>query len=417
MLGVLIAALCLVEVAVVRADFETVVYSNSSIINYITGSWTQDQANDGSQSACTPVIYNGGVWNGGPLPILPMAQTVGQPPPLPITFGFSFTGTEFNVVGNDWRDGLVTFTLDGVNSAPYDLGSATNNTGARCRFPWYTQTGLDPTVEHSFQMSLTAPSTNVVEAGGVEKPGSAQYYGLQFFYFSYTPLPQTTNTSAPTSATSTAAASHSSAAAIGGGVAGGVVVLILLGFLVWYCVRRKDRHVTVDPVDIARNSNWDNSSFAPQVTPMATAGGGYYVSQPASYDNPTGYAQYQTPTGALFDPHHSYQAPSQVYSGRNSSFDDATKIHGHQQQQWSPPSMSRSMSPRSGSSYSPEPSEAIRPQSLSMLSEADLMRVARTVAGMLPGGVGGGGGGGETALPSVAPPPLYQRRQQSPDHQ
>lgn len=91
-------------------------------------------------------------------------------------------GTEFNVVGNDWHDGIVTFTLDGVPSAPYDLGSAINSTAVRCRFPWITRTGL-AAAQHTFTFNLTAPSDQVLTDTGYV-PGYSVYYGVQFFYFS-----------------------------------------------------------------------------------------------------------------------------------------------------------------------------------------------------------------------------------------
>ncbi|KAG9034881.1 hypothetical protein FRB95_012438 [Tulasnella sp. JGI-2019a] len=154
---------------------------------------------DGAPTPCTPAIYNGGPWTGGPIQTLPFeaADSVG---PLPITFSFNFTGTAFNVVGNDWHDGIVTFTLDGVASAPYDLGSAINSTAVRCRFPWYNRTGLAPTT-HTFTFSLTAPSAQVLTDTGYV-PGGSVYYGIQFFYFSYTPVNATPTSYAPSSTVS-----------------------------------------------------------------------------------------------------------------------------------------------------------------------------------------------------------------------
>lgn len=124
--------------------------------------------------------------------------------PLPMTFSFSFTGkfgtchahdasssesntcvgTEFNVVGNDWHDGIVIFTLDGVASPPFDLSSEIHNVDVRCRFSWYNRTGLTPTT-HNFTFSLVAPSAAVASDNvGGTVPGNATYYGLQFYYFS-----------------------------------------------------------------------------------------------------------------------------------------------------------------------------------------------------------------------------------------
>lgn len=85
-------------------------------------------------------------------------------------------------MGNDWRDGIVTFTLDGETGAPYDLTSATNFTGPRCRFSWYTRSNLTADT-HSFTMSLVGPSANVYTDTGVV-PGASAYYGLQFYYYS-----------------------------------------------------------------------------------------------------------------------------------------------------------------------------------------------------------------------------------------
>lgn len=122
---------------------------------------------------------------------------------LPITLSFTFTGkstprllssllfhtfgalgTEFNLVGNDWRNGIVHFTLDGVQFPPYDLSSTGNISGARCGFPWWTQTGLAP-IEHTFVFSLVGPSPSVMTDSGSTQPGAGLYYGLQFFYFTY----------------------------------------------------------------------------------------------------------------------------------------------------------------------------------------------------------------------------------------
>lgn len=120
---------------------------------------------------------------------------------LPMTFTFNFTGasllssafeissyttasgTEFNVVGDDWRDGILLFTLDGNQLPPHDLSSATDNIGTRCRFPWYTSTDLSPT-EHSFTFSLIAPSRQVAHGWG-DSPGNTTAYYVRFFYFSY----------------------------------------------------------------------------------------------------------------------------------------------------------------------------------------------------------------------------------------
>lgn len=95
----------------------------------------------------------------------------------------SLVGTEFNVVGNDWRNGMVIFTLDGVSDQPYDLGSVTNDTSSRCRFPWITRQNLAPTT-HTFTFSLIAPSETVMVQPGDIESGANAYYGVQFFYFS-----------------------------------------------------------------------------------------------------------------------------------------------------------------------------------------------------------------------------------------
>lgn len=93
------------------------------------------------------------------------------------------TGTQLNVVGNDWRNGIVVFTLDGIPSSPYDLARVTNETGARCRFPWYTNSSLAPT-EHIFTFTVVSTSSQTTTDTGKPVTGSSQYYGVQFFYFS-----------------------------------------------------------------------------------------------------------------------------------------------------------------------------------------------------------------------------------------
>ncbi|KAG8874961.1 hypothetical protein FRB98_008145, partial [Tulasnella sp. 332] len=163
-------------------------------------------------------------------------QPAGAGGSLPITFSFTFTGTEFNVVGNDWRDGLVTFTLDGEAQAPYDLGLATNSTEGRCRFPWYSHSGLSAK-EHTFTFNLTAPSPSVLQDDGSQAPGDSVYYGVQFFYYSYTPVSSSSKSSSTSTAkgsgasgtTRSQATRHDSkAAAIGASLWVGVAALIAL---------------------------------------------------------------------------------------------------------------------------------------------------------------------------------------------
>ncbi len=94
-------------------------------------------------------------------------------------------GTDLYVWGNDWRNGLVNYTIDGepVFNQLIDLHT-TDSTAGRCRFTWFTKTGLTPTT-HTFQFNLTGPSLDLINTTQGYLNGSAANLGLQFFYYTY----------------------------------------------------------------------------------------------------------------------------------------------------------------------------------------------------------------------------------------
>jgi hypothetical protein len=98
---------------------------------------------------------------------------------------YPLLGTDLYVWGNDWRNGLVDYTIDGepVFDHLIDLHT-TDSTAGRCRFTWFTKTGLAPTT-HTFQFNLTGPSLGLINTTQGYLSGTAANLGLQFFYYTY----------------------------------------------------------------------------------------------------------------------------------------------------------------------------------------------------------------------------------------
>ncbi|KAG9034880.1 hypothetical protein FRB95_012437 [Tulasnella sp. JGI-2019a] len=204
---------------------------------------------------CSPAEFAGSLWRRGSTPTMDYMQAAGpasETQILPITFSFTFTGTEFNVVGDDWRNGLVTITIDGQPQAQYDLGKANRNSStSRCMFPLYNQTGLAPT-RHTFEFSLTEASPFVPNKDGTQRPGSNAYIGVKLFYFSYTPVTTSTSTTpavptvvptaAPSVSNSPESAHHSmDAASFGAGIGVGVFVSGAIALIVYFFRRSGKR--------------------------------------------------------------------------------------------------------------------------------------------------------------------------------
>ncbi|KAG8863962.1 hypothetical protein FRB96_006835 [Tulasnella sp. 330] len=341
-----------------------------------------------SGDSCTPVEWDGGSWAGGPIPTLGYQQAAGDAADggaLPITFSFTFTGTAFNVVGNDWRDGIVTFSLDGQAQSPYDLGKATNVTGARCRFPWYTQTGLAP-IQHTFQFNLTAPSTSVANGDGSSSAGSSIFFGVQVYY--YSPISTTTAITALASSTGTvanSAAHHSNAAAFGAGIGVGIIVLIAIFVVLYFLLRsrRKGDEATDRPA-----SNWNPGSST--------------LPQPAHYNQPAPMVATLASQTSTTNSHHYIPHPS--YSPQVSSGTRGERYYSTHILPYVVPEITRSETESKTAASSAQPLSSVRPQSENTLSDTDIQRVAEMVVGMLPQPHQAGENG---PRPSSASPPGY----------
>ncbi|KAG8993625.1 hypothetical protein FRB90_000649 [Tulasnella sp. 427] len=155
-------------------------------------------------------------------------------------FNFNFVGTGVYVVGTaSLEGGVITFNLDGVTST-FDRYSTPPY---KCGIMFFAKGGLENTA-HTLTASLTGPSP---ENSTVSEFFEYQYIQYTQVDLSDTLTPSSSSTAASSSSVTTSTATGAptqpgggkvNAGAIGGGIAAGVVGLLIIGFIIWFCMRR-----------------------------------------------------------------------------------------------------------------------------------------------------------------------------------